>query len=406
MSRKKILWLASWYPNRIHPLNGDFIQRHARAVSLYHDVTVLFVMRDKSGAVTNDVLTEQATAENLTEQCIYYHVGNATGFFSKIISQLRYRQLFKKAIRRYILQNGTPDLVHVHVTLKAGALALWTKKKYGVPFVITEHWTGFLPEAEDYFKKGSAFFQWLCRRVWKRAASISAVSGYLHGHLKKLLPAKDMRIIPNVVDTAVFQPQLFQNPMPHVRFIHVSGLGYQKNAKAIINAFAHIKEKGISFQLHIIAPQQSWLRQLVENLNLSDAVFFNAEMPQAQLAEQMQKADALILYSRYETFGCVVAEAAACGLPAIVSAIAPMHELIKDGVNGVFAESENAAALAEKISWFINNRDRFNAAEIARKAQARFNYKTVGLQFGNWYDAVLKKIRLKRAPIKLFQKPI
>ena len=390
MSRKKILWLASWYPNRIHPLNGDFIQRHARAVSLYHDVTVLFVMRDKSGAVTNDVLTEQATTENLTEKFIYYHAGNATGFFSKMVSQLRYRQLFKKAIQQYVLQNGKPDLVHVHVTLKAGALALWMKKRHGVPFVITEHWTGFLPEAEDYFKKGSALFQWLCRRVWRGAASISAVSGYLHGHLKKLLPAKDMRIIPNVVDTAVFQPKLFQNPMPQVRFIHVSGLGYQKNAEAIINAFAHIKEKGLLFELHIIAPQQSWLRQLVEDLNLSDAVFFHAEMPQAQLAEQMQKADALILYSRYETFGCVVAEAAACGLPAIVSAIAPMHELIEDGVNGVFAERENAAALAEKISWFINNRDRFKAAEIARNAQARFNYKTVGLQFGNWYDAVLK----------------
>ena len=273
MSRKKILWLASWYPNRIHPLNGDFIQRHARAVSLYHDVTVLFVMRDKSGAVTNDVLTEQATAENLTERCIYYHAGNTTGFFSKMVSQLRYRQLFKKAIRRYILQNGKPDLVHVHVTLKAGALALWTKKRYGVPFVITEHWTGFLPEAEDYFKNGSAFFQWQCRRVWRGAASISAVSGYLHGHLKKLLPAKDMRIIPNVVDTAIFQPQLFQNPMPHVRFIHVSGLGYQKNAEAIITAFAHVKEKGFLFELHIIAPQQLWLRQLVEDLNLSDAVF-------------------------------------------------------------------------------------------------------------------------------------
>lgn len=390
MSRKKILWLASWYPSRIAPFNGDFIQRHAQAVSLYHDVTVLYVVRDEKSVVTKDILTEKTTVGNLTEHRLYYSVGNVPALFQKIVSQLRYHQLFKKAIRRYINENGTPDLVHVHVTLKAGLLAAWMKKKYGIPYVVTEHWTGYLPEAEDYFKKRPAYFQWLCTRIWSGAAAVSAVSQYLYGHLKKLIPDKEVCVIPNVVNTDIFQPELFQNPISYTSFIHVSGLSHQKNAEAILQAFAQVKEKSVPFQLHIIGPQCPSLMQLVQNLRLDTNVFFHSEVSQPQLAEQMHQAHALILYSRYETFGCVVIEANACGLPVIVSDIPTMHELVEEGVNGIFVPGENAAALAERLIWFINNRNSFDASHIARNTQERYNYKTVGLQFSNWYDSVLK----------------
>ena len=43
MQRKKILWLASWYPNRNDPFDGDFIQRHARAAAIDHDIHVIHV---------------------------------------------------------------------------------------------------------------------------------------------------------------------------------------------------------------------------------------------------------------------------------------------------------------------------------------------------------------------------
>jgi hypothetical protein len=39
----KVLFLASWYPNREHPVSGIFVKRHALAVSNYCDVAVLYV---------------------------------------------------------------------------------------------------------------------------------------------------------------------------------------------------------------------------------------------------------------------------------------------------------------------------------------------------------------------------
>ncbi|HQV61525.1 MAG TPA: hypothetical protein PLG08_12150, partial [Chitinophagaceae bacterium] len=49
MSRKKILWLCSWYPAKTDPYNGDFIQRHARAAALYNDIYIIHVAGDETG---------------------------------------------------------------------------------------------------------------------------------------------------------------------------------------------------------------------------------------------------------------------------------------------------------------------------------------------------------------------
>ena len=68
MSRKKVLWLVSWYPNRLAPFNGDFIKRHAEAVSLYHDVQVIYVVRDTNGLLTKDVDIEESEKVGLAEK--------------------------------------------------------------------------------------------------------------------------------------------------------------------------------------------------------------------------------------------------------------------------------------------------------------------------------------------------
>ena len=55
----KVLWLASWYPNQLDKFTGDFIQRHARAVSQYCKVHVIFVKKDES-LLPNKTVTENS----------------------------------------------------------------------------------------------------------------------------------------------------------------------------------------------------------------------------------------------------------------------------------------------------------------------------------------------------------
>ena len=44
----KVLFLASWYPSKVDPFNGDFIERHAKAISLNNQVFAVYVIKDPS----------------------------------------------------------------------------------------------------------------------------------------------------------------------------------------------------------------------------------------------------------------------------------------------------------------------------------------------------------------------
>jgi hypothetical protein len=70
----KLLWLASWYPNTLAPLSGDFLKRHAEAVSIYEDVHVIYVMRDPYGEITKDICINEISEQRLKETIVYYYI--------------------------------------------------------------------------------------------------------------------------------------------------------------------------------------------------------------------------------------------------------------------------------------------------------------------------------------------
>lgn len=387
----RVLWLASWYPNQLFPLNGDFVQRHAHAASLFNTIDVIHLCRDEKGVVTRSVKQDLTRRGNLTERIIYYH-SFTTGikFIDRIFSTIRYRKVYKEAISYYISENGKPDLIHVHVAMNAGLMALWIKKEWGIDYVLTEHWSGLLPEAENSFYTRSATFKRLWKKVVQQAKGLSAVSRYLGNTIKENIIKKEYVVIPNVVNTALFKPAA-KTDNNLTTFIHISRLDYQKNPEAIFKAFYLLKKKNQNFRLTIFSNETKRIKQLSSQYDLDNNIEHYVEVRQEDLVNKMQQSDALVLFSRYETFGCVVAEANACGLPVIVSDIPTMHELVQDKVNGIFASNEKAEDLAEKLLWFIQNKNAFAGNEIASAANAQYNYQRVGQLFNSWYKEVLNQ---------------
>ncbi|MBI2730577.1 MAG: glycosyltransferase [Sphingobacteriales bacterium] len=387
----KILWLVSWYPNKISPFNGDFIQRHARAVSLFHDITVIHIARDKEKKITNSVLKTKNVSDKLTEQVIYYHTTNLIlPSFDRMYSFRKYQQLFKREILEYIAENGKPHLVHVHVTMNAGILAVWLKENYNIPFVVTEHWSGLLPEANDNFYTKPFWFKLIWKKIISNALSISTVSFYLKENVSKITPITNCVVIPNVVDTGIFFPEVKKSTEDQFSLIHITRMDYQKNPEAVWKGFFEAASFGYSFKVLVYTDDVVKAEMFTAKYKLTNYVTIKPEVPQAELAIAMQHANALILFSKYETFGCVVAEANACGVPVIVSDIPVMHELVQEGVNGVFAASDNARSLGKIIVECVQQKYNFNKKLIADTAYAKYNYTAVGEMFSQWYKTAKK----------------
>lgn len=390
MERRKILWLVSWYPNKLSPYNGDFIKRHAEAVSLYEDVQVIYVVRDLTGVITKNILIEESNKGGFAEKVIYYHsLITGVSLFDKYLSERKYRKLYKEAIRKYLVESGNPILTHVHVGMKSGAIANWLKEDKDIPYVVSEHWSGFFDDADDKITDQPFYIQSAWKKVITNSSGFSAVSKSLANALKKHFYLAVVNVIPNVVDTSIFHP--VDRNIQAIRFVHISGLEELKNVTEIIKAFTIILKSYPSAMLDIVGPENTLLKQFIQSEELEKSILFHKEVPQQQLVEFVQQSTALILYSKYETFGCVIIEANACGIPVIVSDIPVFHETVTEGINGLFAAPNNPAALANKMMEIINNRSSFDNKAIAETTASRYNYETVGKQFSDWYSEILLK---------------
>lgn len=383
----KVLWLAGIYPSREFPFSGDFIQRHAQATALFCQVEVLHIVKDDSGVMTGNILEMIHTKDQLTERIIYYKPFKThIRIIDRLISSLTYKRISRVAIKKYFAENGMPGFLHVHMAMKAGLTALWVKRKYRIPYLLTEHWGGYLDEAVPNIRNYNFVYRYYWNRIITGAKASTYVSAAFQQQMVRKYAIQHTYVIPNVVNTDIFYPGK-RLPENKIRFIHISTMIYQKNPEGILHALALLKDE-LEFEIYFYGPVTPVQKTLITSLGLQHRVIVKPEVPQPELAKTMRQSDALILYSRFETFGCVLIEANACGIPVIVSDLEVFYEIVEEGVNAVFVARENPVALAEKIKQFVQQKDNFDKNEIARLAAEKYNYNRVGKLFIDLYKNI------------------
>ena len=101
-------------------------------------------------------------------------------------------------------------------------------------------------------------------------------------------------------------------------------------------------------------------------------VAFLPDIPWERIAERFAIADVFALLSRHEPWGVVVNEAAACGLPLVVSdRVGAAFDLVEDGVNGAIVPANEPVAAGEAIRALAADSERRRAAGDASRAIMR-----------------------------------
>lgn len=385
----KVLWLTSWYPNKTDKFSGDFIQRHAFAVSQYVSIQVMYVGIASKNQLIQNTEERFTQNENLNEQIILIKPSQWLYPLNKIIDHIKYIQTYKKSIRFFLQKNDKPDIVHVHVAMNAGIIALWLKRKYRLPFVVTEHWTIYDPAAPDNFETKSFFFRNLNKRILKHASLLLPVSNHLGKNIQKKVFDIPFKRVLNVVDTNVF------NYSPENKnefsFIHVSVMNAQKNSKGILRAFAKLVHQLPQIKLFMVGPYTEQLAEYARALNIPHySIEFTGEVEYKTVAQLMQKSNALVMFSNFENMPCVISEALCCGLPVISSHVGGIHEII-DESNGILINSNDETALFNALHKVYTHYNNYNREVISKKAAEIFSYKTVGKEIKAIYEEVLNK---------------
>lgn len=385
----RVLWLTSWYPNKLDAMNGDFIQRHAKATSLYYDVHVIHFESDKKNELKTPLEKQKKSEVNLTEE-IYLFKLSSFPVIGKIISFWLYNKNFKKAIKEYISTNGKPDIVHVHVPVKAGIVALWLKKKYDIPFVVTEHWTIYSQQSPDFFLKKSFLFKYFTRKILLNAAAFLPVSKDLGNNIQKLVAPVSFTVVENAVDTNFFNFQQ-QQENEVFQFIHISTFNYQKNTEAIVKAYKQFVTEFSKSKLLLVGEAGNNIIQFSKNLNIPSAnIQFTGLVSYETVAKYLKCSNALVMFSRYENMPCVILESLCCGVPVISSNTGGINEVVNNE-NGILLEEYSEAALLNAMKEMYKNYEKYNSSKISHQAITKFSYQTIGKKIAQVYRDVLKK---------------
>ncbi|HEV3252363.1 MAG TPA: glycosyltransferase [Puia sp.] len=387
LATKKILWLASWYPNTYEPVNGDFIQRHAKAVSAYISVDVIHVIQMGKDAPVKDESTQTQTGALREFIYGFSFKRSGMGWLDKIRYNRYYQRFYVRVLLAYEKNYGRPDLLHVHVPMKAGLAAQHMKKIWQIPYIVSEQSSHYEKAAADSFYRRSFFFRHNTRAIFRGAKQVTNVSGNIGKILRNLFELKSVLTVHNMVDTDIFSP--LPLPPPRIfRWLHVSSLKDQKNPEGMMEAFYQLDKIRQDWELVIVGPHTNNHTKLANLRGLSGKISFTGELPYEAVALEMQKASAFVLFSNHENFSCAVVEALCMGLPVVASRTGGMDEAVNES-NGKLVPSGNIEALTAAINDIMNHYEEYDSALIAAAAKKKYSQKVIGEQFYSIYQQVL-----------------
>lgn len=386
-----VLWLPSWYPTVQSTQNGDFIKRHAFTVELDNKVSLFYVQSVDADKIVKPVETIYTLNEHFDETIIIFKRSRIP-WLNKFISIYNYIYYSIRGLKNMFEKRNHIDLVHVHVTFRAGLLGLWIKWRYGIPYILSEHWSVFLKERGDNYSNRNFIFRYFIKKIINNASALTVVSSSLGKGIQEMVIQKPFIKIPNVVDVDIFKYE--QPSIEHeFTFVHVSGMNDNKNPKGIINAFSKLSLAKGNIHLVMIGDASESIISYAKSKSLNGGqIVFKGVLEYASVAQELRMANAFVLFSHSETQSCVTIEALCCGLPVIASKLPCIEEYIDDH-NGMLITAGDEDALFNAMSSMLKEAGRYDHKSISEKARSIYNPTVIGQQFKAVYESVLSESR-------------
>ena len=378
--RKHIVFLARWYPHRYDPMFGLFVQRHAEAAALFNDITVIYCHaceRLQDYKTTSQQASKfeiiRTNENNVDTIRVYYKKPK-----NKIQSLLRFYRANMMALKLC----KKPDLIHVHVLTRLGVIAWIQKILHKTPYIITEHWSRYLPgnDFSGFLRKTA------CKLVVRNAKTVTTVTENLatamnnHG-----LKNDNYVVLPNVVNLDMFHiSEKNNNPC---KIIHISCFeDKSKNISGLLESLKIIDDKGIDFQCKLIGEGMDLdvMKEKAKNLQLINKVSFTGLLQGQALADELSSGDFLVLSSNYENMPVVILEALASGLPVVSTNVGGIKEMIDD-TKGILVEPRNKEALAEAMIKMIETHKNYDANYLRNSVIEKYGYESVGMFLSRLY---------------------
>jgi glycosyltransferase involved in cell wall biosynthesis len=373
-----VLIIPSWYPDTPGDANGSFFREQAIALARSGCKVGLIYPNFRSLRKLALAVTEPRGIVFENDEGVLTYRLQAFNWTPRLPAGIHWQWMRSglALFERYVAAQGMPDVIHAHSMLFAGKLGAAVKHAHGVPLAITEHSTGYAKENLSPYELSQA------RRAADAANKKFAVSQDLADLLNRrfLGDGPDWQVLPNIVNRAFLQHPLpaFKSPGRQFRFINVALLNKIKQHANLIRAFAlaFASDPDVTLTIAGDGPERETLRKLIDELALGERVRLLGLVERDQVPTLLAGADAFVLSSSYETFGVVVAEALAMGLPVVCTQCGGPNSIVTE-TDGFLVAPDDIEALADGMRDMRTRSKAFDPHRIRAHCAARYGERAI-----------------------------
>lgn len=380
----KILIIANGYPDRPSPQWGCFEKDQALALKkLGHDVTMMYVDRRFRTYWRKIGITKKKTEQGIFVYGMFYlPMGWLCNKISYKLHQKIVMWLFDKLYQVYVKEQGKPDIIYAHFIWNI-SFASVLKRKYGIPLVGLEHWSGLNNECL------SPIAQYWGRLGYQTTDKLLVVSQSLQEQVRKHF-LLDTTVVYNMVG------EEFMNLPPSsnrndgvIRLVSTGSLIPRKGFDVLINALSNIDEVKTSWEVLIIGEgtEHDNLVEQIKNLQLENNVKLVGRKNKKEIIEILHQCDAFVLASRAENFSVAVLEALSAGLPVVATICGGIRECIHKE-NGFLVPVDDVSSLADALLRVIKENSSFDRESIAEECRRRFSPHVIASQLTEIFKEV------------------
>ena len=271
-----------------------------------------------------------------------------------------------------------PDVVHVHEPL-APSTSMWATLEARVPVVGTFH-SG--AERSRLYDLAAPMLRRVARRIAVRIAVSEAAAAFARARI-----GGSFEIVPNGADVERFARAAAADLGEGTKLLFVGRLDERKGFRVAMAAFGMLAPMRPELRLVVVGegPERAAVDALpadVRDRVLLLGAVANVDLPPYSAACDVYVGSAV----GGESFGMVLVEAMAAGLPVVASRIAGYVEVVRDGIDGLLVPPRDAEALAAAIARVLDDRVLAERLTASGRARARtFDWSVVGARLQELY---------------------
>ncbi|GAB2574688.1 N-acetyl-alpha-D-glucosaminyl L-malate synthase BshA [Gracilibacillus alcaliphilus] len=284
------------------------------------------------------------------------------------------------------------DIIHAHYAVPHAICAILAKQmaKHPVKIVTTLHGTDITVLGIDLSLKKMIQFG------IEQSDAVTAVSKSLVDQTKEMLSIEcPIDVVYNFINEDEYYPRdgllkdKYQIPAEEKVIVHISNFRKVKRLEDVIKSFARIQQQ-VPSRLLLIGdgPEYVRIHELVNELDLDKTVHFLGK--QKNIPELLSMADVMLLLSEKESFGLVLLEAMACGVPCIATNVGGIPEVIQDGINGYIEELGDIEAIAASAVELLEDEQKWQT--FSENALARVRNCFSSAKVCQEYEAIYQRV--------------